>query len=435
MRIVLAVLLSTASLLVAGAARGQTTDGYHSVQVFPVVVDTASFAQRFNFRNPTGVTLTLQPTYLPAIGTSQASALECPTFNILPNRTLAFNSLREICPALAAGSQFGFLSVRSANFLVLPFAGFSRVANPQGNGFTVEAFAASEFTSADGVINGLRRSAATPSAPAFQTNCFLGLVNNLDADLPLANTPINYFLFNSAGTQIGSGQQTLIPGKIVRLLDIFATAGAAAGDYDNAMLKVFENGPDEPGVMAFCTVQDNTSFGADFRIAKQEVGDGGEDAIGGRVVGPQTIFGRRELLRSQDGLGRAYTIPAGAGSNTHVIRLHSADYGFCEIIDPNTGVRALPAYGLELRAIDPETGETGAGGNDSTVVPDPNKGEGNYFGDRADGGLGDDQFGFLEVESNEQNTGVPRPYKLHCRSGSGISGLDIVRYQEAVDRF
>jgi hypothetical protein len=246
---------------------------------------------------------------------------------------------------------------------------------------------------------------------------------------------VEYTLTSENGAALGNGVVNLEPGKLTRLLDVFAAAGAPAGNHDNATVTFHESGTGNPGILAFCTVQDNTSFGADFRIAKQEVGDGGEDAIGGRVVGPQTIFGRRELLRSQDGLGRAYTIPAGAGSNTHVIRLHSADYGFCEIIDPNTGVRALPAYGLELRAIDPETGETGAGGNDSTVVPDPNKGEGNYFGDRADGGLGDDQFGFLEVESNEQNTGVPRPYKLHCRSGSGISGLDIVRYQEAVDRF
>jgi hypothetical protein len=76
----------------------------------------------------------------------------------------------------------------------------------------------------------------------------------------LHDTPVNYVLYNSAGVQIGSGQQTLVPGKIVRLLDIFAAVGLPTGDYDNAMLKVVENGPDEPGVIAFCTVQDNTSF-------------------------------------------------------------------------------------------------------------------------------------------------------------------------------
>jgi hypothetical protein len=94
-------------------------------------------------------------------------------------------------------------------------------------------------------------------------------------------------------------------------------------------------------------------------------------------------------------------------------------------------VRALPSYGLEIRAVDMESGETGAGGNDSTVVPDPALGQSTYFGDRADGSSGDDNVGFLQVESNGQNTGVPRPYRLHCRSGSGMNGLEIVRYQEA----
>ena len=428
----LCLLLNVMGVASAGA---QTTDGYHSIQVFPVVVDTASFTQRFNFRNPAGAGLTIAPRYLPAIGTSQAAALDCPSFNIPGNKTLTFNSLREMCPALAAGSQFGFLYLSVTNLYVVPFAGFSRVSNPQGNGFTVEAFAATTFTAADGVVNGLRRQAATVNSPAFQTNCFLGLLNNMDSDLPLNNTPIIYTLFNSAGVQIGQGQQTLIPGKIIRLLDIFQTANAPLGDYDNAMLKVVETGPDEPGVIAFCTVQDNTSFGADFRIAKQEFADGLDDAIAGRTVGAQSTMARRELLRAEDSLGRPFTIAAGNSSNTHVVRLHAADYGFCEIIDPNTNQRALPAYGLELRAVDPSTEQTGAGGNDSTIVPDANKGESFYLGDRADGSGGDDNTAFLEVESNEQNTGVPRPYRLHCRSGSGMSGLDIVRYQEAVDRF
>ena len=47
----------------------------------------------------------------------------------------------------------------------------------------------------------------------------------------------------------------------------------------------------------------------------------------------------------------------------------------------------------------------------------------------------DDNVGFLQVESNGQNTGVPRPYRLHCRSGSGMNGLEIVRYQEPGTQF
>jgi hypothetical protein len=46
-------------------------------------------------------------------------------------------------------------------------------------------------------------------------------------------------------------------------------------------------------------------------------------------VGSQSLFNRRELLRAQDESGRAFVIPAGAYVNTHVLRLHAADFGFC----------------------------------------------------------------------------------------------------------
>ena len=157
--------------LASGSALAQTTDGYHSIQIFPVVVDTASFAQRFNFRNPNSAIVTVTPRYYGATGTSQGTAgvLVCPTFNIDPGKTATFTSLRTLCPALLSGSQFGFLYTSELSTANLPYAGFSRVANPQGNGFTVEAFPAHTFTSADSVINGLRRLAAGPSNPAFQT--------------------------------------------------------------------------------------------------------------------------------------------------------------------------------------------------------------------------------------------------------------------------
>ena len=126
---------------------------------------------------------------------------------------------------------------------------------------------------------------------------------------------------------------------------------------------------------------------------------------------------------------------AGASANTHVFYLKNPDSGFCQIIDPNTGVRALPSYGLEIRGIEGETEEGTAGGNNSTIIPDPDAGQGNYFGDKGDGGDGGNSRAVIEVESNEQNTGVVRPYKLLCRSGSGMSLPDIIRYKEAVDRF
>ena len=161
-------------------ALAQSTDGYHSIQIFPVVVDTASFTQRFNFRNPNDASVTITPKYYPASGTT-AAITTCPDIVIAAGKTATFTSLRQVCPSLAAGSQFGFLYTSELSPSSLPYAGFSRVANPQGNGFTVEAFPAHTFTSADSVINGLRRKAAGPSNPAFQTNCFMGNLNEVTA--------------------------------------------------------------------------------------------------------------------------------------------------------------------------------------------------------------------------------------------------------------
>ncbi|MCX7041128.1 MAG: hypothetical protein NT117_00255 [Gammaproteobacteria bacterium] len=431
-----ACLLASLGLLSSGAVLAQTTDAYHSIQMFPVVVDTASFAQRFSFRNPNPFQISIQPTYFPAVGTSQPTSLLCPPFNVAAGKTLTITSLRSMCPTLPTGSQFGFLHTTLSGGGFNTYAAFSRVANPEGNGFTVEAFTAKQFTSADLVVNGLRRLAATSNAPAFQSNCFLGIINNLDPLANSNNTNVHYTIYDSNVSQIGQGDVALVPGKIVRLLDVFA-AGGVVGDVDNAMIKFEEQGPDEPGVMAFCTVQDNTSFGADFRIAKQEVGDAGAAKPGTRIIGPQDNTNAREILVDKDVLGRPFQIAAGNSSNTHVIYLHHPDFAQCEIINPTTGLRALPSYGLEIRSVDTESLETGAGGDNSVVIPDPGKGQGTiaYLGDKADLGDAMDGPAIVEVESNEQNVGSVRPYKLHCFTGSGSTLMDLIRYQEAVDRF
>lgn len=431
-RLLTALVLPALVAVGSPAVRAQTTDGYHAYQIFPVVVDTAAFAQRFVFKNPGNVEITIRPRYFPESTTSQATPITCPDFVIPFGRSVTKASLREICPTLAAGSQFGFLHTSIAGGGFHLFAGFSRVSNPQGQGFTVETFSAASFTSADVVVNGIRRLAATQSTPAFQTNCFVGMVNLLDAGDFLGT--VNFKIFNSVGAKIGEGNVNTGTGKITRFLDIFSAGLVPPGDYNDAQVRFTYTGPNEPGVIAFCTVQDNTSFGADFRIAKQEISDGGQ-AYPGKTLGAQDITASRVVLVNTDSLGRPFEIDAGASANTHVLYIRNPDSGFCMIIDPNTGVQALPSYGLEIRAIEGETEDTTAGGNNSTIVPDAGAGQGTYFGDKGDGGEGANNRAVLEVESNEQNTGVVRPYKLLCRSGSGMNVLDIIRYKEPVDRF
>ena len=413
----------------SGGALAQTTDGYHSIQIFPVVVDTASFTQRFNFRNPNDVQVSITPKYYPAQGTSSGS-LTCPDIVSQGGKTATFTSLRQICPSLAAGSQFGFLYTSELSPSSLPYAGFSRVANPQGNGFSVEAFPAHTFTSADSVINGLRRRAASGPNPAVQTNCFIGNLTEVTASGP-STTPVEYTLYNSASTVIGSGTVNLAPGAYVRLLDVFAAGGAALGDYDDAQMKVVElnNNVDlgEPGIISFCTVQDNTSFGADFRIAKQEVGNGGM-AYPGDSLGAQDNHVARETLVDADAVGRAFEIGTGASANTHVIYFRHPDYVQCEVINPSTGLRAVAGYGLEIRLLDPD-GVVVAGGDNITGWSDV------FLGDKTERNGGANTRYTVEVEDSQVNTGAVRAYQLHCRSGSGHTLGDLIRYKEAAGRF
>ena len=428
-------LASTCSFVLACllpcSAVAQSTDGYHAIQIIPVVVDSASFVQRFNFQNNNGSDITLTPRYYPGVGTSQATPITCPDLLVPANGEKVVTSLRTLCPALASGTQFGFLHLSHATGTgYLTYSAFSRVSNIAGAGFTVEGFPASTFSSATTVVTGIRRLAASGGAPAFQTNCFLA--NMPVFNTPLVDTPVHYVIRNSAGTQIGSGDVTLSPGKLVRLLDIFTAGGVAAGDQNDAMITFTENGPNEPALINFCTVQDNTSFGADFRIAKGATTSLPPFANPNQAPGPKDILVAREILVDGAIIGTPFTIPAGAYNNVHVIGYHAPDYVQCEIINPNTGLVAATSYGLEIRAMD-ASGNTGAGGNNSVVVPDPGQGDVLYTSDKDDNDA--NGYTFLQVESNGQNTGSARPYKLHCRSGSGTTIPFITRYQVSGTQF
>jgi hypothetical protein len=429
-----------AAVALAGPAMAQSTDGYHAIQVFPLVVDSASFTQRFVFRNPDASNaITLAVSYFPGAGTSQAAALQCPAVVVPANGQVAFDSLRAVCPALAAGSQFGFLYTNDSNATrKRPYAAYSRASNPQGIGFSVEAFPAHTFTSADGVVTGVRRLAASGGVPGFQTNCFVGKMNNVVSGTP-DGSQVFVSVYDSAGAKLGSSTSfTVAPGGLTRIIDVFAAVGAPAGNYDNARVTFEESGTNEPGILSYCTVQDNTSFGADFRIAKQERGYSplqvGQVPLAQTPAAQDEHVLRDSLIASDVPMigfpaGRPFTIPAGAtGDNTHVIYFRHPDYVQCEIIDPATHVRATAAYGLELRL----TGINSvvvAGGNNVTGF------DSTYLGDKGSRNSGANTRYTLEVESSGVNTAVDRPYKLHCISGSGHTDGDIVRYQEATTRF
>ena len=56
--------------------------------------------------------------------------------------------------------------------------------------------------------------------------------------------------------------------QIFRHLDIFGAAGAPAGNYSNVRAEFVSTVIGEQKLIGFCTVQENTNFSSDFRIAK-----------------------------------------------------------------------------------------------------------------------------------------------------------------------
>jgi len=100
---------AVAALLAAFAgtpiAQAQSTDGYHAIQILPVVVDTASYTSRLTLRNPApNLSLTVEALYLPASGTSQSGPLSCGTFQVFAVKT--FESLRTVHMRVGALPQF-----------------------------------------------------------------------------------------------------------------------------------------------------------------------------------------------------------------------------------------------------------------------------------------------------------------------------------------
>jgi hypothetical protein len=438
-RFVLPVLLSAWILGLSPTALAQSTDGYHSIQVFPLVVDTASFTQRLVFDNATETDVVVHARFFPADGTAQAAIgpLDCNPTTVpatpLAGRvgTATVASLRTLCPGLPAGSAFGMLYTWESDPSSRPFAGFSRVSNPSGNGFTAEAFPAHTFGGAASVVTGLRRLAATDDSPAFQTNCFVGNLNVITPDPPITtggthvtkSTRVGYALYRAdSDTPIGQGSIDLPQRKIVRLLDVFAAAGVPPGDYDDVSIRFTRSGFSKPAIVAYCTVQDNTSYGADFRIAKQVLGD--NHVWRGS---PTSVAGTSGQGTSWDSAlwGHHFEIAAGpANANTHVVLFRHPDYIRCELRDPTTNAVLDPSYGLEMRLVGY------AGGNDMTGFGEI------FIADKGDTQSGSNEIYSIEVESRNDVVTTTLPYALHCQSGSGHPlWFPIVRYQEQVNRF
>ena len=162
--------------------------------------------------------------------------------------------------SLPSGNQFGYVTLTVSDDVPSPFIAFSRTQTPGGNGFGIPAYPASaiEAPGLGQYVVGLKRQAA---APTYQSNCFVASMD--------AATPYQIRLFDdSTGSQIGNTiAGSLAANEMVRYLDIFEAAGIAVGDLSNVSAE-FTNGTSNAALMGFCTVQESTFFGADFRMAQ-----------------------------------------------------------------------------------------------------------------------------------------------------------------------
>jgi hypothetical protein len=184
---------------------------------------------------------------------------------------------------------------------------------------------------------------------------------------------------------------------MVRILDVFASVGAPAGDYSNMMARFAESGAGEASFVGFCTVQNNTSFDADFRIAKTiDVGDS------------RTLVSTTISHPAADGVGNA--LPNLNSGNAHVYGtfLQHPDWVRC------TASGVAGGSGLEVGLFDP-AGALVAGGNNT-----PSFGE-TFLGEKNTRNNGVNGRWTLRVEADGSGTGIVNAYTVTCTSGNGMS--------------
>lgn len=389
----MASIVALGSTLGAADVRAMSTDGYHANMILPVAVQTGSFSSDIYISSPgTGVTVSV--TYYPANGTTTSSSVACGDKTLNAGATNRY-TLSSLCPGIAGGTNFGTLEFAAVGGGNHGYNVFARVDNPLGQGFEVEGFPAHAFTAADAYVVGLKRQAA---APGYQTNCFIAALAEA--------TTLDIALLDGSGNVIAAiPQQVMAAREMRRFLDIFATAGLPAGDYSNvtAMFTESQSGS-EPGAVLFCTVQNNSTFDADFRIAK--------------AFPVQDDHAFRALTESVDALGNAFTLGAFPNSrNRHVVNFKHPDTVTCSIGRIDGG----NVTDLEMRLVAPDGTTVVAGGNATQSFAST------YLGPKGGRNNGANGRWFIDVESaTGGSTADGAQYSITCASGSGHSHYEWV---------
>ncbi|MDQ2961862.1 MAG: hypothetical protein M3R31_01705 [Pseudomonadota bacterium] len=338
-----------------------------------------SFTSEIYIDNPNATSTEVFFVYYGGLSSATPGLRFCPAM-IVPAQTTIQISLAALCPGLNPGSNFGMLRVIVTG-LPRPINAYARVNSASGQGFSIEGFPAGSLTNSDGDsrVLGLKRIAA---APGYQTNCFVGAQNE----------PVNVTitLYSAGGVQIGSPKAlNLAAYDLIRILDIFGPNGvnAPAGDYFNVRAHFGLPWSPGPSFVGFCTVQNNTSFDADFRIAKS--------------------FSDRndEAKQFSPGILSNVSAPNGYYENWRTFIQHP-DQVACAltgVVDPNSA---------EMRLLDP-FGFVVAGGNNVESFPET------YLGLKSERNAGSQGLWTVQVGSN--GIATLKAYLLTCTSGNGMS--------------
>jgi len=244
----------------ANSAMAQTAFGSSTTIVFPVLASTVTFTSTVTLYNPNGSDITVGLDFFDANNTAVPGQKPCSDVVVPANGSVAF-TLQSQC-TLDASSHFGPL-IASDNAGTNQFFGYSRTENNASAGFSIEGFPSEDFATDTTNVIGLRGS--TNAVAAYQSNCFVtSQADPITYDIKLYDGP--------TGGQIGATVSgSLNAFEQIRYLDVFSPTVAnapAATDFSNVRAEFTRTSLGSQQMIAFCTVQDNATFGADFRIAK-----------------------------------------------------------------------------------------------------------------------------------------------------------------------
>jgi hypothetical protein len=393
------------ALTATGAAHAQSTASSGSVLVVPAVAQTVSYTSEVIVRNPNATTLTLNVKFYEALTSTNPGLRTCAQLSVAALESKPF-TLGAQC-TLGAGSHHGMLILEDASAQQTnTFFAFSRAQTPGGNGFSVEGFPIGTFSGAPADVVGLKRQAASP---VYQSNCYVGALGEaVGYQMVLRDGTTNAIIGNPV---TGS----LNPFEVRRYLDVFSASpngvGAPAGDYANvrANFTVTDVGT-TPALVSFCTVQESTFFGADFRIGKST--DARND--GQRRV---ACIGLDNCTDTTPSVNQPEQLTSVSDKNVYSTILNPPDFVRCDLVGPRAAdlqIR-LRQWGDPLTsAVFPSSPPYSSGGTGQSFF---------YVntGGRAAVNGGTATRWFIDVAFRTGgNATTPINYGIACRAGNGM---------------